>query len=76
MSNNCDYLLDCASLEDIHRYNLRDNHERGNAGEIDLNDELQIMQDITCFKIYKRRLKKNRRYKEWKKDEILEGDMD
>ena len=62
-------------MEDIQRYSLRDNHERG-AGEIDLNDELQIMQDITCFKIYKRRLKKNRRYKEWKKDEILEGDMD
>ena len=45
-------------------------------GDIDLNDELQQMQDLSCFNLYKKRVKKGRKYKEWKKDEIRDSDAD
>lgn len=45
-------------------------------GELDLNDELQGMQDFNCFNIFRRKVKKGRKYKEWKKDEIRDGDAD
>jgi len=43
---------------------------------LDLNDEMQVMQDLNCFNIYRRKVKKGRKYKEWKKDEIRDGDAD
>lgn len=43
---------------------------------MDLNDELQNLQDVTCYSVYRKRCKKGRKYKEWKKDEIREGDFD
>jgi hypothetical protein len=34
------------------------------------------MQDLSCFNLYKKRVKKGRKYKEWKKDEIRDSDAD
>ena len=42
--------------------------------ELDLNDELQAMQDSSCFSIYRKRCKKGRKYKEWRQDEIARAD--
>mgnify|MGYP003337255482 CR=1 FL=1 len=74
MSNNYVYLLDSASLEDLSAPFHGSNKE--NNGELDLNDELQLKQELNCFNIYRKRVKKGRKYKEWKKDEIREGDAD
>lgn len=35
-----------------------------------------MMQDLCCFNIFRKRVKKGRKYKEWKKDEIRDGDFD
>ena len=34
------------------------------------------MQDLSCFNIFKKRVKKGRKYKEWKKDEIRDNDAE
>ena len=73
LSHNYEYLLDSASLEDL---SISHGQGKENNGELDLNDELQLKQDIYCFNIYRKRIKKGRKYKEWKKDEIREGDAD
>ena len=44
------------------------------GGELDLNDELQTMNDISCFSLFKKRCKKGRKYKEWKVDAIRDED--
>ena len=43
---------------------------------MDLNDELQRLHDFSCFNLFKKRVKKGRKYKEWKKDEIRETDAE
>jgi len=43
-------------------------------GDLDLNDELQNMQDISCFNLFKKKTKKGRKYKEWKVDSIRDDD--
>ena len=43
---------------------------------MDLNDEMQHLHDLSCFNIFKKRVKKGRKYKEWKKDEIRDADTD
>ena len=58
--------MDSASLEDLALHHQGAGREAN--GELDLNDELQLMQDLTCFNVYRRRHKKGRKYKEWKKD--------
>lgn len=71
--------MNCASVEDLNvaamnagnPYNHPNNKENA---ELDLNDELQALQDASCFSIYRKRCKKGRKYKEWRKDEILRAD--
>lgn len=75
LSNKYEYLLDSASLEDLSMSHQGPGNGK-DAGELDLNDELQLMQDLNCFNIYRRRVKKGRKYKEWKKDEIRDADGD
>ena len=48
----------------------------GKESEIDLNDELQSMQDASCFNMFKRKQKKVLRYKEWRVDAVREDDAD
>ena len=76
------FLVNCASLEDLNLLAMSQGNpyqpstsNKENA-EMDLNDELQALQDVTCFSVYRKRCKKGRKYKEWKKDEIREGDCD
>jgi hypothetical protein len=44
--------------------NIRKDIKEG--GEFDLNDELQMMQEYSCYNIYKKRCKKAKKYKEWR----------
>ena len=37
-------------------------------GEFDLNDELQNIQELSSYNLFKKRTKKGRKYKEWKMD--------
>ena len=62
-------MVACESLEE-----LRLPPTKEKDADFDLNDELQNMQDIACYSIYKKRSKKGRRYKEWKTDAIREDD--
>ena len=73
LSGKYDFLLESASLEDLQTNNVGASKENG---DIDINDELQLMQDLSCFNLYKKRVKKGRKYKEWKKDEIRDSDAD
>jgi hypothetical protein len=54
-------------------------HEGFNApkreGEMDLNDELQSMQDLSAFNLFKKRQKKGKKHNEWRKDKIREDDI-
>lgn len=43
-------------------------------GEFDLNDQLQSMQDVSCFNMFKKRHKKGKKYHEWKKDMLRNDD--
>lgn len=45
------------------------------TGELDLNDELQNIQDLTCYNLYKRKLKRGRKTKEWREDILREDDI-
>lgn len=77
------YLVNCASLEDLNLFAMSQGNpyqpisssNKENA-EMDLNDELQALQDVTCYSVYRKRCKKGRKYKEWKKDEIRDSDFD
>ena len=70
------YLVNCASLEDLNLFAMSQGNpyqqvsssNKENA-DMDLNDELQVLQDVTCYSVYRKRCKKGRKYKEWKKDE-------
>ena len=63
-------LLDSESLED-----LSANPTSGTgAGDFDLNDELQTMQETACLSVHKRRFKKGKRYREWKADAVREDE--
>jgi hypothetical protein len=44
------------------------------TGELDLNDEMLKLQDITCFNLFKRKLKKMKKNKEWKIDVLRRDD--
>ena len=74
------YLENCASLEDLNLFAMSQGNPYKPADkentEMDLNDELQTMQDMVCFNIFKRKCKTKKRYKEQRKDEIREGDAE
>jgi hypothetical protein len=61
-------LISSESWEDLKVKDYKD------GGELDLNDELQTMNDISCFSLFKKRCKKGRKYKEWKVDAIRDED--
>ena len=63
--------MSCESWEDLSRIQQK---EYKDGGELDINDELQTMNDISCFSIFKKRCKKGRKYKEWKVDAIRDED--
>ena len=43
-------------------------------GEFDMNDQLQAMQDTSCYNLFKKRHKKCKKYNEWKKDMLRDND--
>lgn len=60
-------------MEDLQNHHFGTGKENA---EMDLNDELQHLHDLSCFNLFKKRVKKGRKYKEWKKDEIREADAE
>jgi hypothetical protein len=66
-------LMTCDSWEDLSRLPFATVGTK-ETGELDLNDELQSMHDVTCYNIFKKRCKKGRKYKEWRTDAIREED--
>lgn len=66
--------MSCESWEDLSRQPAAFGKDTKDGGEFDLNDELQTMNDLSCFSIYKKRCKKGRKYKEWRIDAIREED--
>lgn len=43
-------------------------------GDLDLNDEMQLLQEKECLSLYQKRTKRSRKYKEWKVDLLRESD--
>ena len=74
------FIVNCASVDDLSLAAINNGnpytHSNKENAEIDLNDELQNMQDALCFNMFRKRCKKGRKYKEWRRDEILQSDGD
>lgn len=75
------FIVNCASVDDLSLIAMDKGsnpytHSNKENAELDLNDELQNMQDALCFSMFRKRCKKGRKYKEWRKDEILQSDGD
>jgi hypothetical protein len=64
-------MMSSESWEDLPKLHPKDYKD---GGELDLNDEIQTMNDIACFSIFKKRCKKGRKHKEWKVDAIRDED--
>ena len=43
-------------------------------GDLDLNDEMLNFQDMCCYNLFRKKQRKCRKYKEWRKDQLLEDD--
>ena len=66
-----DIIIDSDNLDDIQ---LVPTGQHKVTGELDLLDELQNMQDFTCYNIFKKKFKKSRKYREWKVDVLRDDD--
>ncbi len=68
-----EFIIDSDNVEDIQL--IPTGHHKEN-GELDLLDELQNMQDLTCYNLFRKKFKKGRKYREWKVDVMREDDRD